>query len=61
MKLGSWFAGTPERARRASSRSSRSGIPAWSTSTCRTSMGTPKAVMLEQFQSVAEEVMPAFR
>jgi hypothetical protein len=26
-----------------------------------TSMGTPKAVMLEQFQRVAEEVMPAFR
>jgi hypothetical protein len=23
--------------------------------------GTPKAVMLEQFQRVAEEVMPAFR
>ena len=26
-----------------------------------TSIGTPKAVMLEQFQWVAEEVMPAFR
>ncbi len=26
-----------------------------------TSIGTPKAVMLEQFQRVAEEVMPAFR
>jgi hypothetical protein len=26
-----------------------------------TSMGTPKAIMLEQFQRVAEEMMPAFR
>ena len=26
-----------------------------------TSLGTPEAVMLEQFQRVAEEVMPAFR
>jgi hypothetical protein len=26
-----------------------------------TSLCTPKSVMLEQFQRVAEEVMPAFR
>ena len=26
-----------------------------------TSMGTPKAVMLEQFQRVGEEIMPAFK
>ncbi len=25
-----------------------------------TSMGTPKSVMLEQFQRVAEEIMPSF-
>ena len=32
-----------------------------STSTCSTSIGTPQPVMLEQFQWVAEAVMPAFK
>ena len=61
MKLGSWFAGTPAAADRAPEEARGALSRAWSTSTCRTSLGTPKAVMLEQFQRVAEEVMPAFR
>jgi alkanesulfonate monooxygenase SsuD/methylene tetrahydromethanopterin reductase-like flavin-dependent oxidoreductase (luciferase family) len=60
MGLGSWFAGTPqqliEHLRKLEAR-----YPGMEHINLSTSLGTPKAVMLEQFQRVAEEVMPAFR
>jgi alkanesulfonate monooxygenase SsuD/methylene tetrahydromethanopterin reductase-like flavin-dependent oxidoreductase (luciferase family) len=58
--LGSWFAGTSqqliEHLRKLEAR-----YPGMEHINLSTSIGTPKAVMLEQFQRVAEEVMPAFR
>ena len=60
MKLGSWFAGTPqeliEHLKRIEAR-----YPGMEHINLSTSLCTPKNVMLEQFQRVAEEVMPAFR
>jgi len=60
MKLGSWFAGTSqeliEHLRKLEAR-----YPGMEHINLSTSIGTPKSVMLEQFQRVAEEVMPAFR
>lgn len=60
MKLGAWFAGTPaqliEHIKGLEAR-----FPGMEHINLSTSMGTPKAVMLEQFQWVAEEVMPAFK
>ncbi len=60
MKLGSWFAGTPqqliEHLKKLEER-----YPGMQHINLSTSLCTPKAVMLEQFQRVAEEVMPAFR
>ncbi len=60
MKLGSWFAGTPqqliEHLKKLEER-----YPGMEHINLSTSLCTPKAVMLEQFQRVAEEVMPAFR
>jgi alkanesulfonate monooxygenase SsuD/methylene tetrahydromethanopterin reductase-like flavin-dependent oxidoreductase (luciferase family) len=60
MKLGSWFAGTSqqliEHLRKLEAR-----YPGMEHINLSTSIGTPKPVMLEQFQRVAEEVMPAFR
>ena len=60
MKLGSWFAGTPqqlvEHLKKLEAR-----FPGMEHINLSTSLGTPKAVMLEQFQWVAEEVMPAFK
>jgi alkanesulfonate monooxygenase SsuD/methylene tetrahydromethanopterin reductase-like flavin-dependent oxidoreductase (luciferase family) len=60
MKLGSWFAGTPqqliEHLKKLEQR-----FPGMQHINLSTSLCTPKAVMLEQFQRVAEEVMPAFR
>jgi alkanesulfonate monooxygenase SsuD/methylene tetrahydromethanopterin reductase-like flavin-dependent oxidoreductase (luciferase family) len=60
MKLGSWFAGTGqqliEHLKRLEER-----YPGMEHINLSTSLCTPKAVMLEQFQRVAEEVMPAFR
>jgi len=60
MGLGSWFAGTSqqliEHLRKLEAR-----YPGMEHINLSTSIGTPKAVMLEQFQRVAEEVMPAFR
>ncbi|HSU04315.1 MAG TPA: LLM class flavin-dependent oxidoreductase [Acetobacteraceae bacterium] len=59
MKLGSWFAGTPdqliEHLKKIEAR-----YPGMQHINLSTSMGTPKSVMLEQFQWVAESVMPAF-
>jgi alkanesulfonate monooxygenase SsuD/methylene tetrahydromethanopterin reductase-like flavin-dependent oxidoreductase (luciferase family) len=60
MKLGSWFAGTPqqliEHLKKLEQR-----YPGMEHINLSTSLATPKAIMLEQFQRVAEEVMPAFR
>jgi alkanesulfonate monooxygenase SsuD/methylene tetrahydromethanopterin reductase-like flavin-dependent oxidoreductase (luciferase family) len=60
MRLGSWFAGTPdqlvEHLKRIEER-----YPGMEHINLSTSLTTPQAVMLEQFQWVAEEVMPAFR
>jgi alkanesulfonate monooxygenase SsuD/methylene tetrahydromethanopterin reductase-like flavin-dependent oxidoreductase (luciferase family) len=60
MGLGSWFAGTSqqliEHLRKLEAR-----YPGMEHINLSTSLGTPKAVMLEQFERVAEEVMPAFR
>jgi alkanesulfonate monooxygenase SsuD/methylene tetrahydromethanopterin reductase-like flavin-dependent oxidoreductase (luciferase family) len=60
MKLGSWFAGTPqqliEHLKRIEER-----YPGMEHINISTSITTPQSVMLEQFQWVAEEVMPAFR
>jgi alkanesulfonate monooxygenase SsuD/methylene tetrahydromethanopterin reductase-like flavin-dependent oxidoreductase (luciferase family) len=60
IKLGSWFAGTPqqliEHLKKLEER-----YPGMEHINLSTSLCTPKAVMLEQFQRVAEEVMPAFR
>jgi alkanesulfonate monooxygenase SsuD/methylene tetrahydromethanopterin reductase-like flavin-dependent oxidoreductase (luciferase family) len=60
MKLGSWFAGTPqqlvEHLKKLEAR-----FPGMEHINLSTSLCTPKTVMLEQFQRVAEEVIPAFR
>ncbi len=60
MKLGSWFAGTAEQLIE-HLKKLEARYPGMQHINLSTSMGTPKAVMLEQFQRVAEEVMPAFR
>ena len=60
MKLGAWFAGTPAQLI-AHLQGMQERFPGLETINLSTSMGTPKAVMLEQFQWVAEAVMPAFR
>jgi alkanesulfonate monooxygenase SsuD/methylene tetrahydromethanopterin reductase-like flavin-dependent oxidoreductase (luciferase family) len=60
MKLGSWFAGTPdqlvERIKQLNER-----YPGMEHINLSTSLCTPKAVMLEQFQWAAEAVMPHFK
>jgi alkanesulfonate monooxygenase SsuD/methylene tetrahydromethanopterin reductase-like flavin-dependent oxidoreductase (luciferase family) len=60
VKLGSWFAGTPDDlvVRLKQIEQSYPGMELMSLSPPLT---TPKAMMLEQFQIVAEEVMPHFR
>lgn len=60
MKLGAWFAGTPAQLVE-HLQGMQERFPGLETINLSTSMGTPKAVMLEQFQWVAEAVMPAFR
>ena len=60
MKLGSWFAGTPEQLIE-HLKKLEERYPGMEHINLSTSLCTPKAVMLEQFQRVAEEVMPAFR
>jgi alkanesulfonate monooxygenase SsuD/methylene tetrahydromethanopterin reductase-like flavin-dependent oxidoreductase (luciferase family) len=60
MKLGSWFAGTAEQLIE-HLKKLEVRYPGMEHINLSTSMGTPKTVMLEQFQRVAEEVMPAFR
>ena len=60
MGTGAWFAGTPaeliEHLKKIEAR-----YPGMEHINLSTSIGTPKAIMLEQFQRLAEEVMPAFR
>jgi alkanesulfonate monooxygenase SsuD/methylene tetrahydromethanopterin reductase-like flavin-dependent oxidoreductase (luciferase family) len=60
MKLGAWFAGTPadlvEHLKKLEAR-----FPGLEHINLSTSLCTPQRVMLEQFQWVAEEVMPAFK
>jgi len=60
MKAGAWFAGTPdgliEHLKRLEER-----YPGLEYINLSTSMGTPQQVMVEQFQWVAEAVMPAFQ
>jgi alkanesulfonate monooxygenase SsuD/methylene tetrahydromethanopterin reductase-like flavin-dependent oxidoreductase (luciferase family) len=59
MKLGSWFAGTPQELV-AHLKRLEERFPGMEHINLSTSLGTPQSVMLEQFQWVAEEVMPAF-
>jgi hypothetical protein len=60
MKLGSWVAGTPEQLVE-HLKKLEERFPGMEHINLSTSLCTPKAVMLEQFQRVAEEIMPAFR
>ena len=59
MKTGAWFAGTSqqliEHLKKLEAR-----YPGMEHINLSTSIGTPKTVMLEQFQWVAEAVIPAF-
>lgn len=60
IKMGAWFAGTPsELVARLKELEAR--FPGMENINLSTSLGTPQTMMLEQFQWVAEEVMPAFR
>ena len=59
MKLGSWFAGTPQQLIE-HLKNLEARFPGMEHINLSTSLCTPKSVMLEQFQRVAEEVMPAF-
>lgn len=59
MKTGAWFAGTAEQlVEHLKSLSER--FPGMETINLSTPLTLPKALMLEQFQRVKEEVMPAF-
>jgi alkanesulfonate monooxygenase SsuD/methylene tetrahydromethanopterin reductase-like flavin-dependent oxidoreductase (luciferase family) len=59
MKLGAWFAGTPEDLT-ARLRELESRFPGLEYVHLSNSMGTPKAVMLEQLAWLGKEVMPKF-
>jgi hypothetical protein len=60
MKVGAWFAGTPddliEHLKKLETR-----YPGMQHINLSTSLCTPQAVMLEQFQWAAEAVMPSFK
>jgi alkanesulfonate monooxygenase SsuD/methylene tetrahydromethanopterin reductase-like flavin-dependent oxidoreductase (luciferase family) len=60
MKLGSWFAGTPEQLVELL-KGFEEKYPGMEHISLSSPIGTPQATMVEQFQWVAEEVMPAFR
>jgi alkanesulfonate monooxygenase SsuD/methylene tetrahydromethanopterin reductase-like flavin-dependent oxidoreductase (luciferase family) len=60
MKLGSWFAGTPQQLVELV-KGFEEKYPGMEHISLSSPIGTPQATMLEQFQWVAEEVMPAFR
>jgi alkanesulfonate monooxygenase SsuD/methylene tetrahydromethanopterin reductase-like flavin-dependent oxidoreductase (luciferase family) len=60
MKLGSWFAGTPDDLV-AHLKGIEERYPGMEHINFASPLTTPKDVMLEQFQIIAEEVMPHFR
>ena len=60
LQTGAWFAGTAAQLV-AHLKKLEQRYPGMEHINLSTSMGTPKAVMLEQFARVAEEVMPHFR
>ena len=59
MKMGAWFAGTPEDLV-AYLKELEARYPGMEHINLSTPMGTPQAIMLEQFQWVSEAVMPHF-
>ncbi|HYZ41317.1 MAG TPA: hypothetical protein VE687_11940, partial [Stellaceae bacterium] len=59
MALGSWFAGTPQQLVELL-KGCEERYPGMEHISLSNPIGTPKALMLEQIQWVAEEVMPAF-
>ena len=59
MKLGSWFAGTPQQLVELV-KGFEEKYPGMEHISLSSPIGTPQVTMLEQFQWVAEEVMPAF-
>lgn len=60
MKLGAWFAGTPAELVELL-KGFEERYPSMQHISLSSPIGTPEATMLEQFQWVAEEVMPAFK
>jgi alkanesulfonate monooxygenase SsuD/methylene tetrahydromethanopterin reductase-like flavin-dependent oxidoreductase (luciferase family) len=60
MQTGAWFAGTPQELV-ATLQELEARYPGMQDINLSTPMGTPEAVMLDQFQLVSEAVMPAFR
>jgi hypothetical protein len=60
LKLGSWFAGTADDLV-AVIKGFEEKYPGMQHMNLSSPLTTPKAVMLEQFQIIAEEVMPHFR
>jgi alkanesulfonate monooxygenase SsuD/methylene tetrahydromethanopterin reductase-like flavin-dependent oxidoreductase (luciferase family) len=60
MKMGAWFAGTPEELV-AYLKELEARYPGMEHVNLSTPMGTPEAMMLDQFQWVSEAVMPRFR
>jgi hypothetical protein len=60
LELGSWFAGTPDDLV-AMIKGFEEKYPGMEHMNLSSPLTTPQAVMLEQFQIVAEEVMPHFR
>jgi len=60
MKMGAWIAGTPEDLI-AHLKSFEERYPGMEYANLSTPISTPQSVMLEQFQWVAEAVMPAFK
>jgi hypothetical protein len=60
MELGSWFAGTPGQLVELLN-DFEERYPGMEHISLSSPIGTPKAVMLEQIQWIAEEVMPAFK
>jgi alkanesulfonate monooxygenase SsuD/methylene tetrahydromethanopterin reductase-like flavin-dependent oxidoreductase (luciferase family) len=60
MKTGAWFAGTPEDLV-AYLKELEARYPGMEDINLSTPMGTPEAVMLDQFKWASESVLPAFR
>jgi alkanesulfonate monooxygenase SsuD/methylene tetrahydromethanopterin reductase-like flavin-dependent oxidoreductase (luciferase family) len=60
MDLGSWFAGTPAQLVEML-KGFEEHYPGMEHISLSSPIGTPKTTMLEQFQWIAEEVMPAFK